>query len=137
MLSGKSHEDFGLTPMILLLANSVVCLDEPLYFYVRRDNSITKTTDYTKIKKNVYDALYHFDTLYRFVKTIDITDNNKSIILSYLANSLIIKIPSLHSNDKKEYISELKQRKVTDMLLQDSIRRRVKKFIVKVRFILL
>ena len=51
-LFGKAHEDFGLTPIILMLSKTVICINEPLYHYIRRTDSITKTTNYNKIKQN-------------------------------------------------------------------------------------
>ena len=133
LMFGKAHEDFGLTPKALLLATSVSCINEPLYFYIRRSDSITKTSDYKKVKKHVYDTLYHFDTLYNFIEDISMNGNNKAIISSYLANSLIRKISALHMKDRRKYIKELKQRKITDLLLPNTFSRKIKKLILKFR----
>jgi len=112
----------------------VFCITEPLYYYVRRSNSITKTNNYNKIKKHVYDTLYHFDSLHKFIADTYINnDNNKAIIASYLANTLIYKISALHMKDRKKYINELKQRKVGKMLLSDTLSRKIKKVILKFR----
>jgi len=116
-----------------MLANSIEYVDEILYYYVKRADSITQTTNYAKIKQNVYDALYHFDTLCNFVETANISNTNKPIILSHFANSLLSKISVLHIKDRKKYINELYKREITDMLLVNSTKRKLKVLFIKVK----
>ena len=54
------------------------------------------------------------------------------IFKSFIANSLIYKICSLKKNDYKKYKKILKDDKVYDLLLSDTLSRKIKKILVKI-----
>ena len=58
---GTEHEDFGLVPFIIVLAQTMVSINFYGYYYVQSDNSITRNENYTKTIKKAYDALKHYD----------------------------------------------------------------------------
>jgi len=131
--SGRFHEDFGLTPIILMQAADVSSIDVPLYYYVRRAGSITRVFSSERLKKSAYDTLYHLDNIQNFVHNSSIKEENKKTILSHMANSIINKASSLKGQDKKDYKKELKKRNVINLLLTDTLKRKAKKLILKVK----
>lgn len=132
--NGLYHEDFGLIPLIILKSKSVYVSDYIGYNYSQEGISITRTTNYLKILKRAYDMLTHFDYLYFEVNKLEIDENVKKYFNSYISNALIDKIDKLNSDDKKKYIMELKKRKVFDLILSDTFKRKIKKMILKIKY---
>ncbi|MFA5407341.1 MAG: glycosyltransferase family 2 protein [Bacilli bacterium] len=128
---GRVHEDFGLTPLLIIKASKVISISNNLYFYVQHDNSITSDISPEKLSKKAWDMLYHFDYLYLNVNSdIDISDKAKKLFNSFIANAVISKSSSLKGDTLKEYIKELKNRHVPSLLLNDTISRKVKKLLM-------
>ena len=123
---GLYHEDFGLIPLIIINAKTITSIDYIGYNYVQRKGSIMNNTDYKKEIKKAYDALEH----YKYLK-----ENNKNeskIFDSYIANNVILKSIYLKNKDYKEYLKLLRENKVFDNLLKDTIARKIKKTIVTI-----
>ena len=133
MLFGKAHEDFGLIPIVLIQANIVSSIDVPLYYYIRRTGSATKNYTSESLKKSSYDTLYHFDKIAQYIKNSNIKDHNKKIILSHMANNVINKASSLDGKNRKDYKKELKKRDVISLLATDTLKRKIKKFVLMVK----
>ena len=128
----RYHEDFGLTPLVIMKAESVKSIDKVLYNYIIRDNSIMTTKDKEKIRKKCDDALYFFDNHMKEIENIKVSEEDKKVFRSYIANVLIDKCRDLDGDILKEYISELKSRKIYKYLLNDSFSRKIKKCFVHV-----
>lgn len=130
---GKYHEDFGLIPIVILKSKSISSIDEPLYFYVQSQNSITRSNDVNRIIKRTNDMLFHYDYLKREFNSMNIKDQNlKRILNSYISNALIYKAKELKGKNLDNYIKELKKRNIFDNLLDDNISRKTKKFLLKI-----
>lgn len=130
---GKVHEDFGLTPLIILKSNCITSISNYLYYYVINDTSITKDVTLSKKIKRAWDMLYHFDYLYLNVNDdVNIKDNVKKIFNSFIANALISKASTLNGEKQNEYIEELKNRNVSDLLISDNVNRLIKKTAIKI-----
>ena len=127
---GRYHEDFGLTPIIVLKANKVSSIDTIGYHYFIRENSIM--TDPTKTLKKAEDALYFFDKLIKQVENINISLETKKIFQSCISNEVIIKSKTLDRKNRKKFLKELKSRKVGNYLIDDTFFRKIKKFIIKI-----
>lgn len=125
---GKVHEDYGLTPLIIYYAKSITSINYLGYYYVQRDNSITKTKNYKKIKKGVYDMYCQYKSI---VKKLSVEKNNitKKVILSYVAECAIIKGRQLENKDLNEYIKILKKDKVVNNISGYNIKKKIKKII--------
>ena len=126
---GTVHEDFGLIPLVILNAHKIKIIDYYGYNYVIRENSIMTSNDYKKTLKKANDFFKHFKYLVKESKNID---GNLSIFYSFIANSIIIKSTTLTKEDYKKYVNELKKLKVFDMLLDDNIGRKVKKYLLQI-----
>ncbi|MBR4618807.1 MAG: glycosyltransferase [Bacilli bacterium] len=124
---GTIHEDFGLIPLVIIKANAVNSIPYIGYNYVQRSSSIMNTEDYKKTKKKVSDFYNHYKYL---IAEIDKTSINSKVFKSFIANSLILKICELKGKDYKEYKSKLKEDKVIDNILSDTISRKIKKILI-------
>lgn len=127
-LDGAYHEDFGLIPLVLIKSGSSCSVDYIGYNYYQRSNSISKTIQYDKVLKKANDFLKHFEFLKKESSKIS---GDLSIFNSYIANSVILKSTTLNGSDYKKYVKRLKQLGAFDMLLDDSLGRKVKKFLIK------
>ena len=123
------HEDFGLVPLIIIKAKIVNSINYIGYCYYQRDGSIMNDSNYDKTKKKVKDMYNHY--LY-LTKEINKTNLDKTYFMSFISNSLILKITELKGEDYKKALKKLKKDKVFDNLLSDSLVRRIKKTLVKI-----
>lgn len=126
---GTIHEDFGLIPLVIIKAKTVTSISYIGYNYRQRQGSIMSTENYEKTKKKVGDFYNHYQYL---VKEIDKTNLEKEYFKSFIANSLILKITELKTKDYKKYKKKLKQDKVFDQLIANTIPRKVKKLIIRI-----
>ena len=126
-LKGMIHEDFGLTPEILMKANKIYYLNSYLYNYVQRNGSIMSSNNKEKLHKKAYDMLYQYDRLIK----INYNKDTK-VYKSFLANALISKTNTLNKEEQKKYKEELRKRKVIDNLIDDTLKRKIKKIIYKI-----
>jgi len=129
-MEGKIHEDFGLTPEILMKAKKIYYLDYYGYNYVQRIGSIMSIKDNSKVLKRLFDILEQYDRLIN----INYNNENEKVFKSFITNYVIIKARELNGKVFKTYVKELKKRKVTKYLLCDTIPRKIKIVILKISF---
>ena len=127
-LDGTFHEDFGLIPLVLINSLGTKVIDYIGYNYYQRSNSISKCDQYDKILKKANDFLEHFQYLKKESSKLS---GDLSIFNSYIANSVILKSTTLKGCDYHKYVKELKKIGTFDMLLSDTVGRRIKKFFIK------
>ena len=126
---GTIHEDFGLIPLVIIKANTVNSISYIGYNYLQRTGSIMNNDNYEKTKKKVEDFYNH----YKYLKeTIEKTNLNATIFKSFIANSLILKITELNKKDYKIYKKKIKNEKIYDDILSDTLSRKIKKIFLKV-----
>ena len=117
------HEDFGLIPKIIMLADKVTSIEYPGYNYIKRENSIT--TDNAKNTKRINDFLTQSKILLK-------EKNFTKEYYSYIANCIITKALQLNGKERKEYIKNIKKLKLSKYLLSDSIGRKFKKLLISI-----
>lgn len=125
------HEDFGLIPLIILKANKIASTNVGYYNYVQTENSITrgnKIKDYQKAK----DLLTHYDNMIKKIKDYEISDFSKENIKIYYTNCIILEVNNLTGKDKKEYIKEIKKRKMTQNIKARNFKQLIKKIILNI-----
>ena len=125
----RIHEDFGLTPLIVIKASKVNSISFIGYNYYRRSGSIMNTSDYQWTQRKVKDFYEHYQYL---KKEIEKEKGDTSIFKSYISNSMLKKICELDKKDYKEYKKKLKQDHVENNLLTDTLSRKMKKMIVSI-----
>ena len=126
---GMIHEDFGLTPLIIIKANTVNSISYVGYNYLQRNNSIMSNKDYSKTLKKVDDFYNHYKYL---ISEIDKTDLDSKYFKSFISNSLILKICELRNKDYKRYLKILRKMGVFENILVDTFSRKVKKLLVSI-----
>ena len=126
---GTIHEDFGLTPLIIIKANIVNSIDYIGYNYLQRQGSIMSDNAYEKTKKKVSDMFEHYKYL---ISEIDKTKLDSKVFKSFVSNSMLLKICDLKGKDYKDYKKKLKEEKIYNNLLTDTTSRKIKKILFKI-----
>lgn len=128
---GVYHEDFGLIPYVIYKARKVKSIDFIGYYYIQRNGSIMNNNDYKKTVKKAFDMIEQYKTMRLFAKNINRKNNLDDYFLSYISNSVIVKVRELKKDEKKVYINELKKLNVFDGVLVNTRIRRFKKYLMK------
>lgn len=127
---GTEHEDFGLVPFIIVLAQTMVSVNFYGYYYVQSDNSITRNENYTKTIKKAYDALKHYDNAIILIEILNINKITKQNLKIYYTNAIILKAKELHNDEQKKYIKEIKNRKMTKNIKIRNMKQLIKKILL-------
>lgn len=109
---GTYHEDFGLIPLIVVMAKTVVSLPNYFYNYVQVENSITRNEDYNKTIKKMEQVLFQYDNMIKTIEKFKITDKTRENIKIYYTNAIIMKLKELNKEDRKKFVKELKKRQM-------------------------
>lgn len=129
--TNKYHEDWALVPYIILNAKSVISTNIYGYYYVQSKNSITRNNNDEKIYKRVCNMLEHFDNLIEKISNI----KNKQAIENfklYMTNCLILKLEELPQKYHKQYIKEIKKRKIINNIKVRNAKQFIKKVLLKI-----
>lgn len=131
-LKGAYHEDFGLTPLIMLKAKSVVSLPIYGYCYLQTQNSITRNEDYQKNIKKAEDMLKHYENANKKIQDYNIKNKSKELLRRYYTNTLILKTEELKGKEQKEYIKNLRKRKLYKNIKPYNLKQLVKRIILMI-----
>jgi len=129
-LENTYHEDFGLIPIILLHAKNMVSVDYYGYYYVQANNSITRNEDHSKTVKRANDLLLHYDNMLNQIEKISLTQKTINNIKQYYSNSIFEAAKGLKKEEQKEYILEIKNRKLIRNIRVKNIKSLFKKIIL-------
>ncbi len=131
---GRYHEDFGLIPEVIIKSQRFSAIDHTGYFYFQSSSSIMRTENEEKNNKRAFDGLHHFDHLRNVAETCIQDAAIRKKFNSYITNSVITRINFIFGTHKKEYLKALRERRVFDLLLDDTPSRRLKKMLIKIRY---
>lgn len=123
-MPGVIHEDYGLIPLVIDKAKTILSIDYIGYNYLQRNISLSHVDNYTNTKNKTFDVLKQYENLMKY--------NGSKYYKSYISNCAIIRSKDLNKEDKKRYINKLKDLKAFDNILDDSILRKVKKGLYKI-----
>lgn len=129
---GTEHEDFGLIPLILLLAKSMISLDIYGYNYVQTNDSITRNNDYKKTIKKFEDALLHYDNMLQFIEKINISKKTQENVKTYYTNAILLKLETIEKKDRKPYIKQIKERKMIRNIKPKDLKQLFKRIILSI-----
>lgn len=129
---GKNHEDFALTPLVLIQANSVVSTDVYGYYYVERKNSITTDKDYEKVKLRIDDLIYHYDNMDRIIKNKNIDGSVKKLVYAYYTNTILYRLKDIKKEDRDKYIINIKKRKMLNYVMKNDIKLIIRYIVLKI-----
>lgn len=124
------HEDFGLIPILLLIAKSVVSIKDYLYNYVQVENSITRNNDYQKTLLKMEDCLAHYDNMVETIEKFELSKSAKEDIKIYYTNGILLKLKELKETDKDRYIEEIKKRKFRQNIKVRNLKQLFKKIVL-------
>lgn len=102
-LKGKTHEDFGLIPLVLIYAKTVSSIEYVGYNYIKRVGSITQETEYEKEISRMYDFIDQFCFVIGSLNNMNIEQSYKKIYNDYFINRLYIKFNNFKRNIKEYY----------------------------------
>lgn len=131
---GKYHEDFGLTPYIILLANKIICISYIGLNYVQRDGSIINSSDEDKNRKKAFDFLDLYVEEINKINELNVSKDEKDIIKIFMTDSVVRKINFFSNDIKKEYKNKLNKCKVYRNVPGNSIKRFIKKICLYIDF---
>lgn len=126
------HEDFGLTPLIILKAKTMVSLDIYGYYYVQSENSITRNGDYEKTVQKFKDLLIHYDNITKTIENYDIDIKTKENVKIFCTNSILLRINELNRNDRKKFIKEIKKRKMIKNIKVRNLKQLIKRILLSI-----
>lgn len=128
---GKYHEDFGLIPLVILKATKVASTNVFGYNYVQTAQSITRGNNKT-IYNRAMDLLYFYDNMLEKIKEYNISEKSKENIKIYYTNCIILEITNLSRQEQKEYIKEIKKRKLVKNIKARNLKQLIKKIILNI-----
>ena len=121
-----------MTPLILANTKSIKSINYIGYNYLIRNNSISNSKDINKVKKKCNDFMELGLRNINIIKKLNIS--NKELLLSYIANSILIKGKELDKVSRKEYLKQIKENNINEYLLNNTIKRKIKRLIFKVNY---
>ena len=132
-IKGLYHEDFALTPIVILKAAKVSFIDFDGYFYINTQNSITRNVNTQKERKLAEDLLKGYDYLSSELEKTSTNEYAKSLFMSYIANSLIYRLENLSSSLKNWYRKELRKRNVAKYIINNTFKRKIRKLLIRIK----
>lgn len=99
-LKDKTHEDFGLIPLVLIYAKTVSSIEYVGYNYIKRIGSITQESEYEKEISRMYDFIDQFCFLMDVINNMEMELSYKKIYNDYFINRLYIKFNNFKRNIK-------------------------------------
>ena len=127
---GRFHEDFGLLPLIILKARTMVSTDDYVYYYIQTDDSIMRENNYDKTVKKSEDVLYHYDNIIKQIEKYNISKKTKENVKIYCTNSILLKVKELKGKEQTNYIKELKQRKIYKNIKVRNVKQLIKRILL-------
>ena len=124
------HEDFGLIPIVLLIAKSVTSINSYLYNYVQVPNSLMRDENYQKKVARMEDVLIHYDNMLERIENIDLSKTAKEDIKIYYTNAIILKLNELKEEDQKFFIKQIRKRKMQNNIKVRNLKQLFKKLIL-------
>ncbi len=127
---GTEHEDFGLMPFVIVLAKRMISINFYGYHYVQVEGSITRNDSYEKTKKKAKDALKQYDEALMKIDRYKLNKKIAETLKIYYTNAILLKIETLEKKDQKEYIKEIRKRKMTKNIKAKNIKQLLRKMIL-------
>ena len=129
-MPNTEHEDFGLIPLLITKAKTVVSINLYGYHYLQTDNSIVRNRDYERTLKRFDDVLKHYDNMIKFIETQDLSDKTRNNLKVYYTNVILLKLKELHEDDIDKYIKEIRKRKMITNIQTKNLKQFIKKTIL-------
>lgn len=114
-LENKTHEDFGLIPLLIMKAHTVRSIPFIGYNYIKRSGSITLENSFNKEITRMSDFIDQFIFLLNRISEENISDEDKKTYYNYFINRLNIKFQNFkknieNSSDYKKVVEQCQNR---------------------------
>lgn len=131
-IKGAEHEDFGLMPLIIMAAKKMSSIDIYGYNYIQCKTSVVRGNKYEKVLKRAYDTLIHYDNMCNVIEKANLKQITKENAKIYYTNVIILKILELEDKDKKQFINEIKKRKMFKNIKARNSKQLIKKILLNI-----
>ncbi len=128
----KYHEDFGLTPLVVVNAKTLVSTDFFGYYYTQTNNSITRNKDYNKTIHKAQDVLAHYDNMLEKLKGYCLKKETEELLKAYYTNTVVLKTNELKEPEKTKFIKEIKARKMYKNIKARNFKQFIKRYLLKI-----
>ena len=102
------------------------------YYYLKRENSITDMTNVEKEKKKAYDILKHYDNAIKREEQSKLSNKAVNMFKRYYTNVLLLKVNNLKGKEQKEFIKQIKTRKVYKNIKSENLKQLLKRLLVMI-----
>ncbi len=131
---GYYHEDYGLTPLVVLSAEKISSIPYIGLNYVQRSGSIMNAGLYEKEVKKAEDTYALFMKLEKSIQKLQVDKASKKMMMAFVTRVLMEKILALKSPERERYIGKLSDINVSRYFYQNGIKGFIKKAWAKVCF---
>lgn len=131
-IKGAYHEDFGLIPIMLVNAETVISTNIYGYYYIQSNNSIMRNSNHDKTIKKMKDSFMYYDNMIETINSINITDFTKENMKIYYTNSILLKIQDLNIEDRKIFIKEFNKRNMRKNIKIRNLKQFIKRILLAV-----
>ena len=128
----RYHEDFGLTSLIIIKAKTVASTNIYGYNYVQTSESLTRSENPKKELIRAKDLLKHYDYMDGKIESYQVSKRTKELVKRYYTNSLILKTQNLDRDSQKEYIKEIKKRKIYKNIKPCNLKQCLKRILLNI-----
>ena len=126
------HEDFGLIPLLVASANTVISTNIYGYKYVQTRNSIMRNKSYDILLEKANNKIKHYIDMNNRIQKITLTDDTKQNMKKYYINSVLLALKGLKKEDKKILKEKIKKLKMIDNIKTTNIKQKIKKQLLKI-----
>lgn len=130
-IKDADHEDFGLIPLVILKANTFISTNIQGYHYVQSKNSVTRNGKYENTVKKVFDTLIQYDNMISQIENYKVSEKAKEDVKIFYTNSILLRVNHLQSKERKQFIKEIKKRKMTKNIKPRNAKQLVKRIILE------
>lgn len=131
-IKGAYHEDFGLIPIMLVNAETVISTNIYGYYYIQSNNSIMRNSNHDKTIKKMKDSFMYYDNMIETINSINISDFTKENMKIYYTNSILLKIQELNIEDRKIFIKEFNKRNMRKNIKIRNLKQFIKRILLAV-----
>lgn len=126
------HEDFGLTPLIMVKASHVASTNIKGYYYVQTKNSMVRDNN-EKAYERSKDLLIHYDNMIKELEKLKLSKTTKENLKIYYTNAIILSANNIQKKqEKNEYIREIKKRKMISNIKIRNFKQLLKRIILSI-----
>ncbi|MBQ2986137.1 MAG: glycosyltransferase family 2 protein [Tyzzerella sp.] len=129
---GYYHEDYGLTPYIILKAKSVSSSSYIGLNYVQRAGSIMNSGAYEKEVRKAEDVLELYLKLKKRIEDLTVTEKNKQMMLGFMSRVLLEKTMVLEKKDRHVFIEKIKGCNVSRYLYLKGVKGAIRRVWAKI-----